>query len=129
MPRRFLKWWDMIRVSPQLIKLEAYRSVYSKVASFIKDDRLRQAFSFSSLLIGGNPYRASSILHSDSSARAQMGGVFQKGELMPCHGLVRLFEDLGGRIELDANVEDIITDENSVAEFVTTAKISLPIWL
>lgn len=57
----FLSFWDMVRVAPELIKLKAYRSVYKTVASFIKNEKLRQAFSFHSLLIGGNPFSASSI--------------------------------------------------------------------
>ena len=42
----FLNFWDMVKVAPQLVRLESHRSVYSKVASFIKDEQLRQAFSF-----------------------------------------------------------------------------------
>jgi len=47
---------SMIRVAPQLIRLESYRSVYSIVSRFIRDPHLRQAFSFHSLLVGGNPF-------------------------------------------------------------------------
>ena len=57
----FPSFWSMIRVAPQLARLQAFRSVYSMVKSFIKDDRLRQAFSFHSLLVGGNPFSSSSI--------------------------------------------------------------------
>lgn len=111
----FLKWWDMIRVSPQLIKLEAYKSVYTKVASFIKDDRLRQAFSFSSLLIGGNPYRASSIYTLIHPLERKWGVWFPKGGTHALvRSLVQLFQDLGGRIELEANVEQIVTEGNKV---------------
>lgn len=52
---------SMVRVAPQLIRLESYRSVYSKVAQYIKDEHLRQAFSFHSLLVGGNPFTTSAI--------------------------------------------------------------------
>jgi len=57
----FLDWWSMIRVSPQLMRLEAYRSVYGIVSKYIQDPHLRQAFSFHSLLVGGNPFSTSSI--------------------------------------------------------------------
>ncbi|WP_156419336.1 phytoene desaturase family protein, partial [Aureimonas sp. AU12] len=46
----FLHFRDMIRAGPQLAKLQAWRSVYAKVAEFIEDEQLRQAFSFHSLL-------------------------------------------------------------------------------
>jgi len=57
----FLSFRDMLRAAPQLAKLQAWRSVYSKVASYIEDEHLRQAFSFHSLLVGGNPFATSSI--------------------------------------------------------------------
>ena len=52
---------DMIRVAPDLIRLGGYRSVYSLVSRFMKDERLRIIFSFHPLLIGGNPLTASAI--------------------------------------------------------------------
>ena len=57
----FLDWWSMVRVAPQLVRLQAYRSVYSAVSRFIRDPHLRQTFSFHSLLVGGNPFTASAI--------------------------------------------------------------------
>ncbi len=57
----FLKFSDMVRVAPQLARLRADRSVYSTVARFVKDEHLRQAFSFHPLLVGGNPYDTSAI--------------------------------------------------------------------
>jgi phytoene desaturase len=52
----FLDLWSMVRAAPQLVRLEAYRTVYDMVAKFIQDDHLRQTFSFHSLLVGGNPF-------------------------------------------------------------------------
>ena len=43
----FLNWWSMIRAAPQLVRLQSYRSVYSKVSQYIKDPQLRQAFELS----------------------------------------------------------------------------------
>ncbi|BBI64022.1 hypothetical protein HSBAA_53280 [Vreelandella sulfidaeris] len=60
----FLSFRDMVRAGPQLARLQAWRSVYSMVAKFIEDDHLRQAFSFHSLLVGGNPFATSSICDS-----------------------------------------------------------------
>ena len=74
----FLNWWSMIRVSPQLATLQAHRSVYSMVSKFIKDWHLRQAFSFHSLLVGGNPLRHFLHLYADPLPRAQMGCEFPK---------------------------------------------------
>ena len=49
----FLRFSDMVRAAPELMRLRADRSVYSTVSRFMKDEHLRQAFSFHSLLVGG----------------------------------------------------------------------------
>ena len=51
----------MVRVAPQLVSLGSYRSVYRTVCRYIREPHLRQALSFHSLLVGGNPLTASSI--------------------------------------------------------------------
>ncbi|HCI69770.1 MAG TPA: phytoene desaturase, partial [Balneola sp.] len=57
----FLKFMDMMKVAPDLIKLQSYKTVYKYVSKFIKDDFLRQCFSFHPLLVGGNPFDTTSI--------------------------------------------------------------------
>ena len=57
----FMKFSQMLGAAPALIKLQAQRSVYSIVSKFIKDEKLRQAFSFHTLLVGGDPFKTSSI--------------------------------------------------------------------
>ncbi|MBV9080767.1 MAG: phytoene desaturase, partial [Elusimicrobia bacterium] len=112
----FLDWWSMVRVAPQLVRLKAYRSVYAMVSSFIKEEHLRQAFSFHSLLVGGNPFRSSSIytlihfLERKGGVHFAMGGT---GALV--NGLVRLFEDLGGRLFLNTPVRRIVTSGGRVS--------------
>jgi phytoene desaturase len=51
----------MLRVLPAMARLESWRTVYGLVAQHIKDERLRQVFSFEPLLVGGNPFRTTSI--------------------------------------------------------------------
>ena len=51
----------MARIVPDMVRLESYRTVASLVGKYIKDERLRAALSFHPLLIGGNPFSASSI--------------------------------------------------------------------
>ncbi|MFN7000563.1 MAG: phytoene desaturase family protein, partial [Elioraea tepidiphila] len=52
---------DMLRVAPDLMRLGAWRSVHAIVARHVCDPRLRIALSFHPLLIGGNPFAASSV--------------------------------------------------------------------
>lgn len=57
----FLNVSDMIKIVPDLAKLQSYRTVYGLIARYIKDERLRQVLSFHPLLIGGNPFQTTSI--------------------------------------------------------------------
>lgn len=52
---------EMLRVVPAMARLRSDRSVYDVVARYIRDERLRQVFSFESLLVGGNPFTTTSI--------------------------------------------------------------------
>jgi phytoene desaturase len=111
----FLKFSDMIRSAPALVRLQSYRSVYSMVAKFIKDEQLRQAFSFHTLLVGGNPFNTSSIYALIHSLERRWGVSFPKGGTHALvRGLVRLFEDIGGTIRLSAPVEEILTEGEKV---------------
>lgn len=106
----FLSFRDMIAAGPQLARLQAWRSVYGIVARFIQDEHLRQAFSFHSLLVGGNPFATSSIYTLIHALERQWGVWFPRGGTGALvRGMVKLFEDLGGRIELGASVAAIET--------------------
>lgn len=108
----FLTFRDMIRAGPQLGRLQAWRSVYSMVSSFIADEKLRQAFSFHSLLVGGNPFATSSIYALIHALEREWGVWFPKGGTGALvQSLVDLFKDIGGSIELDADVAGIDVKE------------------
>ncbi|MDB6452036.1 phytoene desaturase [Falsirhodobacter sp. 20TX0035] len=109
----FLQFRSMIKAGPQLAKLQAWRSVYSMVAQFIKDDQLRQAFSFHTLLVGGNPFETSSIYALIHALERQGGVWFAKGGTGALvQGMVNLFQDLGGVIHCNAEVEEVETEGN-----------------
>lgn len=104
----FLSFKDMIRAGPQLARLQAWRSVYSMVSSFIEDEHLRQAFSFHSLLVGGSPFATSSIYALIHALERKWGVWFPRGGTGALiNAMVQLLEDLGGTIELNAEVARI----------------------
>lgn len=104
----FLTIRDMVAAGPQLARLQAWRSVYGMVSRFIRDEHLRQAFSFHSLLVGGNPFETSSIYTLIHALERQWGVWFPRGGTGALvRGMVRLFEDLGGTLELNAAVARI----------------------
>ena len=98
----FLNWSSMIAVAPQLVRLQAYRSVYSMVAKYIRDPHLRQLFSFHSLLVGGNPFTTTSIYTLIHCLERKWGVFFPEGGTGTLvQALVKLFVELGGEIRLN----------------------------
>ncbi len=51
----------MLKQIPALLNLKSYKSVYSLVSSFIKNEKLRRILSMHPLLVGGNPFTTTSI--------------------------------------------------------------------
>lgn len=106
----FLDFTSMIKAAPHLAKYQAWRSVYSMVSSFVKNEKLRQALSFHTLLVGGNPMTTSAIyalihkLERDSGVWCAIGGT---NRLVA--GMARLFERLGGVLKLGDPVAEIET--------------------
>jgi phytoene dehydrogenase-like protein len=90
------------KAAPALAKYQAWRSVYSIVSKFVKNEHLRQALSFHTLLVGGNPMTCSSIyalihkLERDGGVWFAMGGTNRLVAAM-----VALFERIGGTIRPD----------------------------
>ncbi len=111
----FHKLGTMIGAAPDLIRLGGFRSVYAKVSSYLLNPKLRLAFSFHPLLIGGNPFATTCyyclIAHLERSygVHYAMGGT---GALV--RGLVTLIQSRGGRIRCNAEVEQIEVDAGRV---------------
>jgi phytoene desaturase len=107
----FLSVSDMLRVAPDLIRLQSHKSVYRYASQFIQDEFLRRCFSFHPLLIGGNPFDSSSIyamihyLEREWGIHYAMGGT---GELV--NALVRLVEELGGKFHYNSEVAEILVE-------------------
>ena len=107
----FLHLTDMLKIIPDLMRLQSYKTVYSYVSQFIEDDFLRRCFSFHPLLVGGNPFDTTSIyamihyLEREWGVHYALGGT---GALV--QALVRLIEELGGRFHLNAAVDEILVE-------------------
>ena len=105
----FLSFVDMLRVAPDLIRLQSYRSVYGYVSQFIQNEFLRRCFTFHPLLIGGNPFVASSIYAMIHYLEREWGVWYARGGTGALvNALVRLLEELGGRVHYNAEVVEIV---------------------
>lgn len=103
----------MLKILPELIRLKSNQSVYKYVSKYIKDDYLRQVFSFHSLLIGGNPFQSTNIytlihfLEKKWGVWYAMGGT---GAIVSA--MLKLFNELGGKVLLNSEADEIIIEEN-----------------
>jgi phytoene desaturase len=108
----FTSVWDMVKVVPEMIKLRSDKSVVKFASKYFKDERLQQAFSFHPLLIGGNPFTATSIYAMIHELEQKFGVWFAMGgtgALVKAFG--DLFLDIGGEVYLEAEVEEILIDK------------------
>ncbi len=116
----FLDFGTMMKAAPQLMRYEAFRSVYAMVARYIDDPQLREAFSFHSLLVGGNPFKTSAIYALIHALEKKWGVWFPRGGTGALvKGMVRLFEDLGGVVTLDNGAKAICAEGERVTGVVT----------
>lgn len=94
-----------------LVKLGGYWSVHQKVSQYFKSKKLRIAFSFHPLFIGGNPFSTTAfyclIAHLERTfgVHYAIGGT---GSLV--QGLAALLERNGGEIRYNAPVKSILSE-------------------
>jgi phytoene desaturase len=112
----FLQVSDMIKIVPDLLRLESYRSVYGFVSRHVQHERLRQVLSFHPLLVGGNPFQTTSIytlihyLEREWGVWYALGGTGAIVEAM-----TRLLGELGGALRLNAEVGQILVEQGRVS--------------
>ena len=111
---------SMLRVAPDMIKLENYRSVYSLVSKYIKDERLRQAFSFEPLLVGGNPHKITSIYLLIHWLERKWGVHFSKGGTNTIiTGMCKVLEKHGVDFHYNSSVTSIEVVNGGVSQVKT----------
>lgn len=106
--RPFDRMSDMLRVLPAMMSLESYRTVYGLVSRYIDDERLRRAFTFEPLLVGGNPFTTTSIYLLIHWLERKWGVHFAMGGTTSIvAALVQLLHELDVDVRLDTPVAEI----------------------
>ncbi len=111
----FNKPYFMIKQIPALLNLKSYKSVYSLVSNFIKNEKLRRLFSMHPLLVGGNPFTTTSIyglilyLEKKWGIHYSMGGT---GQIIK--GLETLMIEEGIKIIKGSEVVSLINNNKKV---------------
>ena len=104
----FTSIWDMVKVVPEMIKLRSDRSVYQFASKYFKNEKLREAFSFHPLLIGGNPFSSTSIYAMIHELEQKFGVWFAMGGTGALvKGFGECFTDIGGKILLESEVAEL----------------------
>lgn len=99
---------DLIKASPQLLRMRGWRSIFKMVSGHLKDPKLRVVMSFHPLFIGGNPlsvtciYSLINILERRFGVHWAMGGT---GKII--EAMARLLQSLGGTLRCQAEVRRI----------------------
>jgi phytoene desaturase len=108
----FHRFTTMLKLIPSLIRLKSYKTVYSLIASFIKDPELRKAFSIQPLFVGGNPFQTTSIYALIHYLEREWGVHFPKGgtgQLVQALGQLMQEEEI--TIRLEQTVDKIIVEK------------------
>mgnify|MGYP001316659557 FL=1 len=111
----FDKTFFMVKQIPALLNLKSYKSVYSLVSSFIKNEKLRRLFSMHPLLVGGNPFTTTSIyglilyLEKKWGIHYSIGGT---GQII--NGFEKLMIEEKIEIKKGSEVKNLITEKNKV---------------
>jgi len=110
---------SMLKVVPEMIKLRSDRSVYKFASKYFKDEKLREAFSFHPLLIGGNPFTSTSIYAMIHELEQKFGVWYAMGGTgAMVQALSDVFMDTGGEIFLEAEVDEISINDWGEADGV-----------
>ncbi|WP_435089925.1 phytoene desaturase family protein [Candidatus Pelagibacter bacterium nBUS_30] len=112
----FDKPFVMMQQLPSLLKLKSYKSVYSLVSSYVKNEKLRRMLSMHPLLVGGNPFTTTSIyglilyLEKKWGIHYSMGGT---GNII--NGFEKLMKETGIEILKNSEVTKIISNNNKIS--------------
>jgi phytoene desaturase len=122
----FLDFKSMVKAAPSLAQYQAWRSVYSIVSGFVRNPKLREALSFHTLLVGGNPMTTSAIYALIHKLEKDGGVWFAKGGTNALvSGMVGHFERLGGTLRLADPVAriDTLGDRATAVETVSGYRV------
>ncbi len=102
----------MLQVLPDLLRLDAVRTLFSFASKYFSNDKMRQVFSFETLLVGGNPLAVPAIYAMIHFVEKTWGIHYARGGTGALvRGFVRKFEDLGGTMRYSSEVIRIDVDQ------------------
>ncbi len=112
----FLHFRDMMKIMPDMFKTGTYLPMYHYAARYVKNDFMRRVCSFHPLLVGGNPFDTPSIFGLIIQFEKEWGVHYARGGTGAIvDALARLFGELGGRLELNTEIAEILVENGRAA--------------
>jgi phytoene desaturase len=109
----------MCKQIPSLLKFKSYNSVYEFVSQYVKNEKLRKAFSIPPLLVGGNPFTTTciySLIHYLERAHGVYFAMGGTGKIVKELG--HLLDHIGVKIRLNTTIEKINIKESRIYEII-----------
>ena len=96
--RPFLSFADFAKLVPSMVRMGAILPLHRFVSRYFEHERIREAFSFHSLFIGGDPYRVPAIYGALVYLQVMDGGWYTDG------GVYALVEALARTLDVRCGV-------------------------
>lgn len=91
------------------LKLRTFDDAYTSISKFVKNENLRKALAFQTLYIGISPYNGPSIYTIIPMIELLYGVWYMPGGMYTmAKGMEKLFLELGGKLNLNTNVQEIL---------------------
>ena len=102
---------DLVAALPAMMKMKAWRTMFSLVSGYLKHPKLRMAMSLQTLLIGGNPFSVTGV-YSLINALERRFGVYSAmgGTGAIIQGMVKLLNDRHVPVRYNAEVRKIVVE-------------------
>ena len=105
----------MIKQIPFLLKFRSYENVYKFTSRYLKNEKLRRAFSIQPLLVGGNPFETTciySLIHYLERAHGVYFAMGGTGNLVKA--LSKLMKEIGVKITLNTTINKFILNNKKI---------------
>lgn len=106
------------------LKLKTFNNAYNEISKYVDDERLMKMLSFQTLYIGISPHNGPSIYTIIPMIETIYGVWYIKGGMYTmATAMAKLFQELGGKIHLESNVEEIIIENNKAKAIVINGEV------
>ncbi len=110
--RSMHRLWDLIKVLPTFGMLRADRSVYAHAKRRFRSEKLRMAFSFHPLFIGGDPTHVTSMYILVSFLEKEFGVHYAHGGVAGMAAkMAEIIKEQGGTLLMNTEVDEIVVRE------------------